>query len=69
MLQNKSWWTILGILVLPFRKQEISQVGFGRLAVIRLEAPLKPAFKKASAMTKAFSLKECPHHLMVLRQG
>ena len=41
------------ILVLPFRKQKISQVGFVHLASIRLEAPeldfflLKPAFKKA----------------------
>ena len=41
-------------MILPFRKQKISQVGFVRIAVIRLEAPeldfplLKPAFKKAS---------------------
>ena len=40
--------------------QKISQVGFIRLAVIRLEAPkldfllLKPAFKKASTMLIAF---------------
>ena len=26
-------------LILPFRKQKISQVGFARLAVMRLEAP------------------------------
>ena len=65
------------ILVLPFRKQKISQVGFVCLAVLRLEAPeldflLKPAFKKASTTMIAFSLKkkiECPHHLLVLRQG
>ena len=30
---------------------------------------LKPAFKKASATMVAFGLKECPHHLMVRRQG
>ena len=51
------------ILVLPFRKQKVSQVGFVRLAVLRLEAPeldflLKPAFKKASTTMIAFSLKK-----------
>ena len=30
---------------------------------------LKPAFKKASTTMIAFGLKECPHHLMVPRQG
>ena len=52
------------ILVLPFRKQRsyISQVGFVRLATIRLEAPvldfllLKPAFKKARTTVIAFGL-------------
>ena len=64
-------------LVLPFRKQNISHVAFVCLAVIRLEAPeldlllLKPAFKTARTTMIAFgSLKtECPHHLMVPRQG
>ena len=48
------------ILVLPFRKQNISQIGFVRLAVIRLEAPeldlllLKPAFKTARTTMIAF---------------
>ena len=43
-----------------FRKQKISQVGFVRIVVIRLEAPaldfllLKPAFKKASTTMIAF---------------
>ena len=43
-------------MILPFRKQKISQVGFIRLAVIRLEAPglnyilLKPAFKANTTM-------------------
>ena len=51
------------------------QVGFVRLAVIRLEAPglnfllLKPAFKKASTTMIAFNLKEWQHHLTVPRQG
>ena len=36
------------ILVLPFRKQKISQVGFVRLAVLRLEAPELDFFIKAS---------------------
>ena len=64
------------ILVLPFRQQKISQVGFVRLTVKRLEAPglncfllLKPAFKKASTTMIGFGLKECPHHLMVPRQS
>ena len=64
------------ILNLPFRQQKISQVGFVRFAVKRLEAPglncfllLKPAFKKASTKMIGFGLKECPHHLMVPRQG
>ena len=61
------------ILVLPFRKQKISQEGFVCLAVIRLEAPelnfllLKPAFKKVSMTMIAVSLKQCPHHLRVPR--
>ena len=48
------------ILVLPFRKQNISHVAFVRLAVIRLEAPeldlllLKPAFKTARTTMIAF---------------
>ena len=52
--------TILEILVLQFRKQRISQVGFVRLAVTRLEAPeldfllLKPGFKKARTTMIAF---------------
>ena len=43
-------------MILPFRKQKISQVGFVRLAVIRLEALglnfilLKPAFKASTTM-------------------
>ena len=62
----------------PFRKQKISQVGFVRLAVIRLESPeldflfIKPAFKKVSTTMIAFGFfktTECPHHLMVPRQG
>ena len=64
------------ILTLTFRKQKISQVGFVRLVVIRLEAPglnavsLKPAFNKASRAMIAFGLKECPHHPMTIaRQG
>ena len=36
------------ILVLPFRKQKISQVGFVRRAVLRLEAPELDFFIKAS---------------------
>ena len=45
---------------MQFRKQRISQVGFVRLAVIRLEAPeldfllLKPGFKKARTTMIAF---------------
>ena len=79
VLQNKRWRTILEeILVSPFRKQKISQVGFVRLAVIRLESPeldflfIKPAFKKVSTTMIAFGFfktTECPHHLMVPRQG
>ena len=64
------------ILVLPFRQQKISQVGFVRFTVKRLEAPglncfllLRSAFKKASTTMIGFGLKECPHHLMVSRQG
>ena len=58
------------ILILPFRKQKISQVGFVRFVVIRLEAPglnvllLKPAFNKVSTAMIAFGLIECPHYLM-----
>ena len=50
--------------------KKISQVGFVRLVVIRLEAPglnvllLKTAFNKVSTAMMAFGLKECPHYLM-----
>ena len=50
--------------------KKISQVGFVRLVVIRLEAPglnvllLKTAFNKVSTAMIAFGLKECPHYLM-----
>ena len=30
---------------------------------------LRPAFRKTSTTMIAFGLKECPHHLMFLRQG
>ena len=49
--------------------KKISQVGFVRLVVIRLEAPglnvllLKTAFNKVSTAMMAFGLKECPHYL------
>ena len=64
------------ILVLPFRQQKISQVGFVRFTVKRLEAPglncfllLRSAFKKATTTMIGFGIKECPCHLMVPRQG
>ena len=50
--------------------KKISQVGFVRLVVIRLEAPglnvllLQTAFNKVSTAMIAFGLKECPHYLM-----
>ena len=50
--------------------KKISQVGFVRFVVIRLEAPglnvllLKTAFNKVSTAMIAFGLKECPHYLM-----
>ena len=50
--------------------KKISQVGFVRLVVIRLEAPglnvllLKTAFNKVSTAMIPFGLKECPHYLM-----
>ena len=56
------------ILTLPIRKQKISQVGFVRLVVIRLEAPglnvllLKPAFNKASSDSFRFKrMSALPH--------
>ena len=65
------------ILVLPFRKQKISQVGFVRLAVLRLEAPeldffIKASFQESEHDDDSFQFKkktECPHHLLVLQQG
>ena len=69
----------LEILVLPFRKQKISQVGFVCIAVIRLEAPeldfffIKASFQESAHDDDSFRfLKkpiEYPHHLMVPRQG
>ena len=50
--------------------KKISQVGFVRFVVIRLEAPglnvllLTTAFNKVSTAMIAFGLKECPHYLM-----
>ena len=65
------------ILVLPFRKQKISQVVFVRLAVLRLEAHeldffIKASFQESEHYDDSFQFKkkmECPHHLLVLRQG
>ena len=52
------------------KMKKISQVGFVRFVVIRLEAPglnvllLTTAFNKVSTAMIAFGLKECPHYLM-----
>ena len=65
------------ILILRFRKQKISQVVFVRLAVLRLEAHeldffIKASFQESEHYDDSFQFKkkiECPHHLLVLRQG
>ena len=76
VLQDESWHTILGILVLPFRRQKDQSNLVSSPCNNKVRSKwagffflLKPAFKKASTTMIAFGLKECSHHLMVPRQG